>query len=122
MVDSPCWLQDRYILVVEDDALIATALVSYLEELGATVMWATNIPKAVSWIKQCTKIDVAIVDLNLDGEVSTPVIDQLIDQNVFTILCTGYDANSIEERFQNLPRSQKPFTRAKIHRLVAAGL
>ena len=122
MDDPACWLASRQILVVEDDALIATGLVSYLEGLGATVMWATDIPNAVGWIERCAKIDVAIVDLNLDGSMSTPVVDQLIAQNVFTILCTGYEVDSIEERFRKLPRSEKPFTRAKIRSLVAAGV
>lgn len=122
MDDRPPWLESRQILVVEDDALIAIGLVSYLEELGATVMWATDIPKAVGWIERCAKIDVAIVDLNLDGTMSTPVVDRLIAQNVFTILCTGYEVDSIEVRFQSLPRSEKPFTRAKIRNLVAIGV
>jgi CheY-like chemotaxis protein len=122
MVDAACWLENRHILVVEDDALIATGLVSYLDGLGATVFWATNIPKALSLIEDCAKIDIAIVDLNLDGEISTPVVEQLLARKVHTILCTGYEASSIDERFQGLPRSEKPFTRAKIRSLVAAGL
>lgn len=122
MDDRAHWLASRQILVVEDDALIAIGLMSYLEELGATVMWATDIPTAVGWIERCSKIDIAIVDLNLDGSISTPVVDRLIAEGTFTILCTGYEVGSIEERFRGLPRSEKPFTRAKIRNLLAAGL
>ncbi|MDN4633964.1 response regulator [Sphingomonas sp. PsM26] len=122
MDDRAPWLESRHILVVEDDALVAIGLVSYLEELGATVMWATDIPNAVGWIEHCSKIDVAIVDLNLDGSMSTPVVDRLIAKEVFTILCTGYEVGSIEERFRGLPRSEKPFTRAKIRNLLAIGV
>jgi CheY-like chemotaxis protein len=115
---DPC-LEGLQILVVEDDALVAIGLVSYLEELGAAVVWGTDIPQAIGWIERCSKIDIAIVDLNLDGIMSTPVVDQLVAKSVFTILCTGYEVSSIEERFQGLPRSEKPFTRAKIRNLLA---
>ncbi|RYF40449.1 MAG: response regulator, partial [Cytophagaceae bacterium] len=92
---DPC-LEGLHILVVEDDALVAIGLVSYLEELGAAVVWGTDIPQAIGWIERCSKIDIAIVDLNLDGIMSTPVVDQLVAANVFTILCTGYEVSSIE--------------------------
>ena len=107
---------------MEDDALVATGLVSYLQGLGAIVTWVTNIAATQRHIEDGATIDIAIVDLNLDGEMSTPVIDQLLERNVYTILCTGYDANSIEARFLGLPRSQKPFTRASMKNLIAAGL
>lgn len=118
MSDLRIWLEGRNILLVEDDALIAVGLISYLEELGATVTWVANVSKAIGWIERA-KVDLAIVDFNLDGEMSSPVLDQLIARDVFTILCTGYDQNSIDERFRNLPRSDKPFTRAKIRSLIA---
>lgn len=115
-------LLGRECLVIEDDALIAMGLVSYLETLGGNVRWETSISPSIVYIGNGSVIDIAIVDLNLDGCISYPVIDALIARNIFTILCTGYEEGSIEERFRHLPRSEKPFTRARIRNLVMSGI
>jgi CheY-like chemotaxis protein len=115
-------LAGRAFLVIEDDALIAMGLISYLEALDGTVRWETDIVSATDYIEGGNAIDVAIVDLNLDGRISTPVLDLLVARKIFTILCTGYEEDSIEERFRRLPRSEKPFTRQKIQNLIAAGI
>ncbi|WP_082449588.1 hypothetical protein [Sphingomonas sp. Leaf231] len=67
-------------------------------------------------------IDIAIVDLNLHGVRSDPVLDHLLSRNVFTILCTGYDGSSVPDCFRALPRSEKPFTLSKIRTLLGAHL
>lgn len=108
------------ILVVEDDAMVGMGLSTYLEELGATVTWSTTVPEALAGIARGEALDIAIVDLNLHGEVSTPVIDSLLARQVFTILCTGYDQSIIEDRFRHLPRAEKPFTRSMIRQLLAS--
>jgi len=115
-------LMDRTVLIVEDDALIAIGLTSYLESLGSKVRWETNVASALSYMAKGNAIDIAIVDLNLDGIMSDPVLDSLIAEGVFTIVCTGYEEGSIEDRFRSLPRSEKPFTRAKIRQLITSGV
>jgi CheY-like chemotaxis protein len=122
MLKPELWLTDRTILVVEDDAIVATGLTSYLEGLGATVTWATTICEAENSIDCSARLDLAIVDVNLDGTISTPVLDRLAHIKVPIILCTGYESSSLEDRFQLLPRCEKPFTRAKISTLIAAEL
>ena len=108
----------RQVLVVEDDALVGMGLSAYLEELGGEVTWVTTVAEALSLIDGAAVIDVAVVDLNLHGVMSNPVIDRLLSRAVPTILCTGYEASSIDERFLALPRTEKPFTRAKIRALL----
>jgi DNA-binding response OmpR family regulator len=114
-------LRDHHILVVEDDALVGVSLVDYLEELGAKVLWATNVENALRFVDGADLLHIAIVDLNLDGEMSYPVLDRLLANGVYTILCTGYEASSIDDRFKHLPRCEKPFTRLKINGLLRAG-
>lgn len=111
-------LMGRTVLIVEDDALIAIGLTSFLESLGSKVRWETNVASALSYMANDNAIDIAIVDLNLDGIMSDPVLDSLIAEGV----CTGYEEGSIEERFRSLPRSEKPFTRAKIQQLITSGV
>lgn len=120
MPDGNVDLAGRHILIVEDDALVGLGLVENLEELGAEVTWVTDLDAAIAAVGAQGELDLAVVDLNLDGVSSTPVIERLNEAAVPVILCTGYDLELIEHRFQHLARCEKPFTRAKIqHHLKA---
>lgn len=119
MNEGNAFLTGQHVLLVEDDAIVGLGLQSYLEELGATVRWAAGVEDALSHIDGGPAFDKAIVDLNLDGVMSTPVIERLLQEQVYTILCTGYDGSSIDERFRALPRTEKPFTRRKMRSLLA---
>ncbi|WP_242120379.1 response regulator [Sphingomonas lacusdianchii] len=111
-------LNGQSVLLVEDDALVGLSLKGSLEELGASVAWATRLASALEAVQSGRPIDIAIVDINLAGEVSTPVLDRLMAMNAYTIICTGYDDSNLETRFLELPRCEKPFTRAKIRKYV----
>lgn len=113
-------LNGKTALLVEDDALVGISLKGSLEELGASVVWATRLASALEAVQSGTPIDIAIVDINLAGEVSTPVLDILVTMGTYTIICTGYDDSNLETRFLELPRCEKPFTRAKIRRYILA--
>ena len=113
-------LRGRRVLLVEDDAVVGLGLVAFLEELGASVSWSATLDHAVAAVRRAEQLDLAVVDLNLDGQMSTPVLDLLLAVRVPVILCTGYDVSAIDPRFRDLPRSEKPFTRAKLRRLIAA--
>ena len=114
-------LSGKRLLVVEDDAMVGMTLVSYLEQLGAQVFWGSSVAEAQRGMDDGALPDMAIVDLNLDGETSAPVLDRLIGDGVRIVLCTGYEESSIAERFRGLPRAETPFTRAKIRRLLNIG-
>lgn len=111
-------LAGENVFLVEDDVLVGMGLKSNLEELGATVTWSTTLAGALEALQSGTAFDIAIVDINLAGEMSTPVLDQLLGMGIYTIVCTGYDGSSLEERFQQFPRCEKPFTRAKLRRYL----
>lgn len=113
-------LNGQSVLLVEDDALVGLSLKGSLEELGASVVWATRLASALKVVQSGRPIDIAVVDINLAGEVSTPVLDQLISMGTYTIICTGYDDSNLEARFLELPRCEKPFTRARMKRYILA--
>lgn len=114
-------LTGRRFLVVEDDFIVGIAICHELEALGATIIgFCADIASSMASIATAPAIDVAIVDLDLDGVPSTPVVDTLLDRGVPTILCTGYENWSVEERFRSLPRCEKPFTRVALFRQLKA--
>ena len=56
-------------------------------------------------------IDAAILDVNLrGGEKSTPVAELLAERGVPFVFATGGSDDSVDERFRDRPRLQKPFT------------
>lgn len=108
-------------LVVEDEFLIGRALCDELLAMGADIVgFHGNVASAAARVTEGPPIDCAIVDFNLAGTPSTPVIDLLVAKGVMPILCTGYDIASIDERLRHLPRCLKPLTRASLHRVLGS--
>lgn len=80
------------VLVVEDNWQIARSIRHWLEEADLTVMGpAPSIEHAQQCLKKETP-EVAVVDLNLRGELSYPLIAELEAKNVQVIVITGYAA------------------------------
>lgn len=110
MVEPRTSLDGRKILVVEDDYLEAVALSSLLEEVGASVVgpigWAQE---ALSLVEQGEqRVDAAILDVDLHGERSYAIADALASRHIGFIFATGYGADTVDRRYRDCPRCQKP--------------
>jgi CheY-like chemotaxis protein len=55
------------------------------------------------------RIDLAVLDINLQGESVFPVADTLLEQGVPFLFATGYDQTAIPLQYQQVPRWEKPF-------------
>jgi response regulator RpfG family c-di-GMP phosphodiesterase len=87
------------ILVVEDEFLIATALCEMLEDASAVVLGpATSVREAINLI-QNYQVDGAIVDMNLNGQWSDPIAEELNSRRIPFVITTGYGASERTERF-----------------------
>jgi CheY-like chemotaxis protein len=70
-------LSNRKVLVVEDEMMIAMLIEDMLDELGCELVGpATNVPRALELIGQ-ESIEIAILDLNLDGLDTYAIADAL---------------------------------------------
>jgi CheY-like chemotaxis protein len=99
----------RRILVVEDELMIRMLLDGMLEDLGYTMAAeAGAIDEAVTLAKQAD-FDAAILDVNLNGQPITPVVEALIERGVPFVFATGYGARGVPEPYRNNPTLQKPF-------------
>ena len=105
---NPRTLSGRRILVVEDDVLIAMDMEATLEEFGCQVVGpCERLDKALAAVDET--LDCAIVDMNLRGEYSFPLIERLRDCRVPTIVCSGYvDLPDIKSRLNGVPMLPKP--------------
>jgi CheY-like chemotaxis protein len=95
--------------VVEDEMTIALLIEDMLLELGHEVAdMAMRLPQALERAR-ALDIDFAILDVNLDGRMSFPVAEVLIERGVPFIFATGYGALGLEPRFHEHPVLKKPF-------------
>lgn len=102
-------LSDVYVLVVEDDYFMAFDIAKSLMRAGAQVVGpASNISEAGRLVASTAHIDVAVLDLDLNGQLAFAIVDQLVDQSVPVILSTGYDPTFLPAVYRNCPIFTKP--------------
>jgi DNA-binding NtrC family response regulator len=107
------------ILVIEDDYFLADDLKQALTALGADVIGPIgNLTAAVKQVGS-DGFDVAIVDINLQGEAAYVIADQLEREGIPFGFATGYGAEAIPSRFRNVIRWEKPCDVEQIARDVA---
>ena len=97
------------VLVVEDEYLLAYQLAHALEDLGAQILGPVpSVKEALALIEAEGQIDSAVLDVNLDGEMVFPVAEALEARNIGFVFTTGYEPLAIPERYQHVPRCEKP--------------
>jgi CheY-like chemotaxis protein len=102
-------LAGRRILVVEDEYLIMTDIASGLEQAGAEVVGpAATVDDALRLVRDASRIDAAILDINLRGVMAFPVADALADRGVPFVFSTGYDRSILPQRYAKAPFCEKP--------------
>ena len=107
------------VLLVEDEALVGMMMKSVLTELGYFVVGPyARLADATSAARD-GKLDAAILDVNLGGEWVYPIAEILIDRSVPFAFVTGYGAQSIDERFAQIPIIQKPISRDRLQNVLA---
>jgi CheY-like chemotaxis protein len=110
----------KRVLVVEDEPMIRLLLDDMLSDLGYTMAAeAGRLDEALVVAKQ-GEFDVAILDVNLDGESITPVVDILVKRGVPFVFVSGYARRGIPEAHSHAPLLQKPFQSESLARALAA--
>lgn len=97
------------VLLVEDEVMIRMMVADMLEELGYTIAAeAGDIDEGVRLV-QATDFDIAILDVNVNGKVITPVAEAVQMSGKPFVFATGYGAQGLPEKFRDRPTLQKPF-------------
>ncbi len=116
-------LRNCHILIAEDEYLLAIDLQCELEDAGAVVVGpVADLSGAIALINEGRRIDAAILDANLGGEMVFPAADLLIERSVPIIFTTGYDASGIPSRFNAVARCEKPVNIKKIVEVIGRAL
>jgi CheY-like chemotaxis protein len=106
MTDSP--LAGRRVLILEDRYLIASELTDLVEQLGAVPVGPfASVAPALTALADA-QVEVALLDVNLNGEPVFPVAELLATRGVPFIFLTGYDEATLPAQWRGRPRLAKP--------------
>jgi CheY-like chemotaxis protein len=97
------------VLVVEDEALICMTLQDVLEDLGCVIAAVCTSLQHAMESASSADFDVAILDVNLNGEAITPVSVALHNRDIPFIFSTGYGRSGVPKEFSQYPLIEKPF-------------
>ena len=116
MASSPT-LAGRRILLVEDDFLIAEDFAASFKAAGAEVVGpVATVRDALALIARADRLDGAVLDINLQGQMADAVADALRARGVPVAFATGYDRDAIPERYADVPLCEKPVEPEQIAR------
>ena len=109
----------RHVLVVEDELMIRMLLEDMLADLGYTIAAeAGRIDEAITLAKNAD-FDVAILDVNLNGQTVSPVAEILVERGLPFVFATGYGERALPEPFRDRPMLLKPFQQEHLGRMLS---
>ncbi len=115
-------LEGVRVLIVEDEPMIALVLEDMLDALGVEIVeTATTLSEAMAAASSCG-LDAAILDINLEGEMSYPAAERLASRGVPFIFVTGYAPETVPPSLANAPVIDKPYRPDAIAAALAAVL
>ena len=82
--------QERSILVVEDEYMLAQDLSRDLEAAGVRVLGpVASVPETLEIVDGAERVDAAVLDVNLAGTMVFPLAEVLRDRGVPFVFVTG---------------------------------
>ena len=114
-------LQDKRILVVEDEPLIAMEIESALRDGGCEVIGpAGDLGEAMRLLGAVERCDAALLDANLGGHPVDELAAALTRAGVPFAFVTGYGAEALPAAFREAMMIPKPFSRNQLYSALAA--
>jgi len=110
------------VLVVEDEYLVALLLEEDLRAAGCAIAGPHTSFAAARAAALSEPVDLAILDVNLNGEMVYPLAEELAGRGVPLVFLSGYDVGHFPERFKGAPRVGKPHDRTALLREIARAL
>jgi len=99
--------------------LVAWLLEDMLADLGYAIVGpASSVNQALAMI-DAEVIDAAVLDVNLNGQMSYPIADVLAARSVPFVFSTGYDKDTLLDGYRIFPVLQKPFHRSQLSVVLA---
>ncbi|UEM06944.1 PAS domain S-box protein (plasmid) [Skermanella rosea] len=114
-------IRNAAVMIVEDEALTATAMARELETAGYRVLGPVGRLQEAIELARTSRPDAAVLDVNLFGQPSYPVASVLDDMGVPFLFCTGYGSlNEPDGRFDKAAVLTKPVSPTLLRDAVAS--
>ena len=110
------------VFLVEDEVMIRMMVAEMLEELGYHVAAEAGELDEAMRLAQSAEFDLAILDVNVNGKVISPVAGLIAARNRPFIFATGYGSSGLPEEYRDRPALQKPFQLETLARLIDSTL
>ncbi|MDK4713548.1 response regulator [Rhizobium sp. CNPSo 4039] len=108
------------IFVVEDEVLLATWMEDILVDLGHEIAAvASQLPEGCE-IARSGEFDLAILDVNLNGQPSYPIAEILRERGIPFVFATGYGGTGLDPAFKNVPTLAKPYVINDVERVLSS--
>lgn len=105
-------------LVVEDQSIVALHLTDVLREAGCLVIGPVATLDSALALAQGEQLDLAVLDVNLEGDQIFPVALELETRGIPYVLATGYGDSTLPEHWRGRPSLRKPFTDEQLAEMV----
>ena len=110
------------VLVVEDNYYLASEMCAALSDQHARIVGPTaSVDEALELVAN-TKLDCAVLDINLHGEFTFELAEELRRSGVPLIFTTGYDQSIIPIPLLDSIRLEKPVNLNELVRAVQASI
>ena len=106
------------VLVVEDNYYLASEMCAALSDQDAAIVGPTADVEEAQELLAATKLDCAVLDINLHGEFTFELAEELRRRGVPLIFTTGYDETIIPLPLLDAVRLEKPVNLTELVRAV----
>ena len=112
----------KRVLIVEDEMLVALMIEDVLVDLGCrTVGPCGSVAKALQ-AARTEELDLAVLDVNLGGEMVYPVAEALTERQIPFLFVSGYGDDAIPSDHGSWKVCAKPFKTRDLEKMLSAVL
>lgn len=97
------------VLIVEDEPIIAMTAEDLVEDMGCIVAGSAASLAEATALAAAGQFDIAMLDINLNGETSLPVAAMLQQARVPFVFTTGYGSAAPVAAFAGVEIVKKPY-------------
>jgi CheY-like chemotaxis protein len=115
-------LAGKRILIVEDELMVAVLIEELLADCGCSTIGPFSTVAVALEAAQTERFDLAVLDVNLDGEMVYPVANFLAERRIPFLFLSGYGDQAVPPGHSDWKVCAKPFKLADLAKMMTAAL
>ncbi|MGV8938167.1 MAG: response regulator [Allorhizobium sp.] len=102
------------VLLVEDEALLSLLMEEWLDDMECTVVATASRLEDAKEKARSLAMDIAVLDVNLAGQLSYPVAEILLGRGIPFVFSTGYGKAGLSGNLEHAPVLSKPYQQGQL--------